>query len=300
MLGQTNLVPNPSFEDTLQCPFNPGQIVFAEPWYSPTLASTDYFNACNSGTFSVPVNDGGYQYARTGSAYAGIHTYMPGFIYREYLQVELISKLSLNRTYKVEFYVSLSDKVYVGANNMGAYFSNNAISAMSGQVINVVPQVSNDTLTNPLYDNVNWMKIEGSFISDGTETYITIGNFNDDATTDTIHVVGGTYYDAYYYIEDVSVVCTDCTDDIPNIFSPNNDNQNDYIDFSNLNLVEEIVDIYNRWGTKVFQSSVNVTKWDGRDLKGNDCTEGVYYYVFHYSDFINKEIDKKGFIQLVR
>lgn len=87
---------------------------------------------------------------------------------------------------------------------------------------------------------------------------------------------------------------------IPNIFSPNNDNQNDYIDFSNLNLVEEIVDIYNRWGTKVFQSSANVTKWDGRDLKGNDCAEGVYYYVFHYSDFINKTIDKKGFIQLVR
>ncbi|MBL0329499.1 MAG: gliding motility-associated C-terminal domain-containing protein [Bacteroidetes bacterium] len=87
---------------------------------------------------------------------------------------------------------------------------------------------------------------------------------------------------------------------IPNIFSPNSDNQNDYIDLSNLNLVEEIVDIYNRWGTKVFQSSFNITKWDGKDLKGNDCAEGVYYYVFHYSEFINKTIDKKGFIQLVR
>lgn len=87
---------------------------------------------------------------------------------------------------------------------------------------------------------------------------------------------------------------------VPNIFSPNNDGQNDYIDFSNLVLVEEIVDIYNRCGNKVFQSSFTNNKWDGRDLKGNDCSEGVYYYVFHYSEFINKEIDKKGFIQLVR
>lgn len=87
---------------------------------------------------------------------------------------------------------------------------------------------------------------------------------------------------------------------IPNIFSPNNDGQNDAIDFSHLNLVEEIVDVYNRWGNIVFQSSRTVVKWDGKDLKGNDCAEGVYYYVFHYAKFINKTINKKGFIQLVR
>lgn len=299
-LAQTNLVPNPSFEDTLQCPFNPGQIVFAQPWSSATLASTDYFNACNAGGLSVPSNDGGYQFARTGVAYAGIHTYIPSFIYREYLQVELSSMLLLNRNYQVEFYVSLSDTVYVGANNMGAYFSNDAITGVSGQVLNVIPQINNYAMTNPLYDKLNWMKVAGSFISDGTEKYITIGNFNDDASTDTIHVTGGSYFDAYYYVDDVSVICTDCGSFIPNTFSPNNDGTNDYIDFSSLNLVEEIVDIYNRWGTKVFQSSANVTKWDGRDMKGSDCSEGVYYYVFHYSEFINKEIDKKGFIQLVR
>ena len=75
---------------------------------------------------------------------------------------------------------------------------------------------------------------------------------------------------------------------------------NDQIDFSSLNLVEEIVDIYDRWGNKVFQSSASITKWDGKDLQGNDCSESVYYYIFHYSEFINKTLDKKGFIQLIR
>jgi gliding motility-associated-like protein len=87
---------------------------------------------------------------------------------------------------------------------------------------------------------------------------------------------------------------------LPNVFTPNNDGINDLVDFSYLNLSEEIVDIYDRRGLKVFQSSRTVSKWEGDDLKGNACPDGVYYYVFHYSDFINKTIDKNGFIQLLR
>lgn len=302
--AQTNLVPNPSFEDTLQCPFNPAQIAFSPPWYDPTNGSSDYFNNCNGSNYGVPNNIVGFQLARTGKAYAGLYTYIPGFNYREYIQVQLLSKLSANTSYCVDFYISLADTFNIGANNIGAYFSDTAISGIFGQVLNVVPQINNDISINSLNDKVGWIKISGSFMANGNESFVTIGSFVDDISTDTIHIAGGSYPQAYYYIDDVSVICCDCIDSvsvfIPNIFSPNNDNQNDYIDFSNLDLVEEIVDIYNRWGNIVFQSSVTNTKWDGRDLKGNDCSEGVYYYVFHYAEFINKEIDRKGFIQLVR
>lgn len=301
--AQTNLVPNPSFEDTLQCPFNAGQIAFASPWSAGTVASsTDYFNSCNSGGIGVPINDGGHQFPRTGNAYAGLYMFFGfGFEWREYIQVKLISQLNFQKNYKIEFYVSLADTISI-ASNISLYFSDTAISELPGQRLNVIPQFSNDLITNPLIDKNNWIKVSGIYTATGTENYITFGNFYDNAGTDTIFVGGGSYPGSYYYLDDVSISCIDCNDSvfIPNIFSPNNDNQNDYIDFSNLNLVEEIVDIYNRWGNKVFQSSVNVTKWDGRDLKGNDCSEGVYYYVFHYAEFINKELDRKGFIQLVR
>lgn len=291
--AQINLVPNPSFESFSSCPTFYGQISNTSTWFG----SAEYFNSCDTLNFSVPNNFTGNQFANTGEAYAGIHTYIPGLTdSRGYVQAELVTKLTANRTYVVEFYVSAVDNCRLGTNNMGAYFSDTAIY----NLVVHPPQINNDTLLNPLNNRDNWTKVYGNIVANGNEKFITIGNFNNDVTTDTIHFPSGSFFDAYYYIDDVSVICNDCDDFIPNIFSPNNDGTNDYIDFSNLNLTEEIVDIYSRWGNKVFQSSVNVAKWDGRDLKGNDCTEGVYYYVFHYSEFINKEIDKKGFIQLVR
>lgn len=291
--AQTNLVPNTSFEVFSVCPNNYGQINNASNW----LGNAEYFNSCDTLNFGVPNNFTGNQFANTGVAYAGIHTYIPGFTNsRGYVQTELSSKPIANRNYHVEFYVSAVDNCKLGTNNMGAYFSDTVIY----NLVVHLPQINNDILLNPLNSRDNWTKVSGNFVATGNEKFITIGNFNDDISTDTINFPSGGFFDAYYYIDDVSVVCSDCNSFIPNIFSPNNDNQNDYIDFSNLNLTEEIVAIYNRWGNKVFQSSVNVTKWDGKDLKGNDCSEGVYYYVFHYSEFINKEIDKKGFIQLVR
>ncbi len=290
--GQTNLVHNPSFEIFTSCPTFYDQINNANYW----SGNAEYFNSCGTLNFSVPNNFTGNQFANSGEAYVGIHTYSPGYINsRGYIQSELITNLVENRNYLVEFYVSAVDNCLLGINNMGAYFSDTIIY----NLVLHPPQINNDILLNPLNNKDEWIKVSGNFIAKGTEKFITIGNFNDDASIDTIHFPSGGFADGYYYIDDVSVICTNC-DLIPNIFSPNNDNQNDYIDFSNLNLVEEIVDIYNRWGNVVFQSSATNTKWDGKDLKGNDCSEGVYYYVFHYSEFINKEIDKKGFIQLVR
>ena len=73
--SQTNLVPNPSFEDTVTCPNNRGQITYATSWLNPTIASPDYMNACNAGQVGVPSNYLGTQNAHTGNAYALIVTY---------------------------------------------------------------------------------------------------------------------------------------------------------------------------------------------------------------------------------
>src|ERR1700757_5455749 len=97
LLGQVNLVPNPSFEDTLHCPFNPAQVSFAPPWYDPTGSSSDYYNACNMGIVGVPNNISGYQMARIGNAYVGEETYVVGWSdHREYIQTKLLSTLLIN------------------------------------------------------------------------------------------------------------------------------------------------------------------------------------------------------------
>src|ERR1035438_9743087 len=72
--SQVNLIPNPSFEDTLSCPNGQGQVYKTPPWFDPTMDTPDYFNQCYSGGLTnvhVPDNFEGYQFARTGVAYAG-------------------------------------------------------------------------------------------------------------------------------------------------------------------------------------------------------------------------------------
>ena len=47
-----NLVPNPSFEDTLWCPYNTGQINVARHWFAPDYGggggSSELFHVCRT------------------------------------------------------------------------------------------------------------------------------------------------------------------------------------------------------------------------------------------------------------
>ncbi|MCW3083300.1 MAG: hypothetical protein JWP12_666 [Bacteroidetes bacterium] len=205
-----NLVPNPSFEISTQCPYNPSQVSFALPWTDPNNGSSDYFNACGTGGLGVPMNFIGNQLARTGNAYMGLSVYYNDIEnWREYIQVKLNSTLEYHKNYAVEFYVSLADTVYTAA-NVSLYFSDTAISETATNILNVSPQIVNDMITNPLTDKAGWTKIYGMYTANGSENYITIGNFSDDANTDTIMVGTTESIGAYYYLDDVSVVCMDC------------------------------------------------------------------------------------------
>jgi gliding motility-associated-like protein len=222
---------------------------------------------------------------------------------REYLECQLSSVLLLNHKYCVELKLSLGDKSPFAVSNIGVYFSADSVNSGFTAELNFTPQVLNPTGAY-LSDTSNWMTVSGAFVATGSEKFIVIGNFEPSISTDTISVPvnSGASPFAYYYVDDVSI--KECsTESVPNTFTPNNDGQNDFVDFSGYTLVEQIVTIYDRWGLKVFESSESNTKWDGKDLKGNDCTDGVYYYLFHYADFINTDynsLDRKGFIQLIR
>ena len=102
----------------------------------PEGGSSELFHECNNyphppwstGIVGVPKNSAGYQYARTGNAYAGITFYTLGEGLRENIEVQLINCLNPNRTYYAEFYVSLCNNSSYGIKNVGAYFSNNMLT----------------------------------------------------------------------------------------------------------------------------------------------------------------------------
>lgn len=206
IFGQTNLVPNPSFEIFTNCPTSMGLIANATGWYSAS-SSPDYFHVCGLSQCHVPNNGCGFQYPHTGNAYVGLICYCsPSGCddFREYMQIQLTDTLTPGINYYCEFYVSLADSFRYAINDVGMYFSSNPVSSPSQLVLTYQPQIHHDSLTilNPL---LNWYKISGYYLAQGGEKYITIGNFLPDSLTDTILINSHSSLWAYYYIDDVAV-----------------------------------------------------------------------------------------------
>jgi hypothetical protein len=73
-------------------------------------------------------------------------------------------------------------------------------------MLSYTPQVQSDSSIQ-LADSINWMKIEDTIATNGTEAYMIIGNFKTDAASDTSYIGWfSTSNIAYYYIDDVSVI----------------------------------------------------------------------------------------------
>jgi gliding motility-associated-like protein len=90
--------------------------------------------------------------------------------------------------------------------------------------------------------------------------------------------------------------------DLPNVFTPGNDNANDlYRPMENARFIEKVdFKVYNRWGKLVFKKDDDVNiNWDGKDMP-----EGTYYYtaiVTYQSVYSNnREQTFKGWIQLIK
>ncbi|HNW89910.1 MAG TPA: gliding motility-associated C-terminal domain-containing protein [Bacteroidales bacterium] len=97
-------------------------------------------------------------------------------------------------------------------------------------------------------------------------------------------------------------VYDDCLDPVvyvPNIFSPNDDGQNDifYVRGQDIKYMDLL--IYDRWGEKIFESEDIAVGWDGT-YKGKEMPSGVYVYKLTVTMNDGSEIKKKGNISLVR
>jgi len=69
--------------------------------------------------------------------------------------------------------------------------------------------------------------------------------------------------------------------ELPNVFTPGGDGVNDFFRPFPYKFVESIeLEVYNRWGQKVFETTEPEIKWDGTDMNDNRPLEsGVYFYV---------------------
>ncbi|MCK4662248.1 MAG: gliding motility-associated C-terminal domain-containing protein [Bacteroidales bacterium] len=74
--------------------------------------------------------------------------------------------------------------------------------------------------------------------------------------------------------------------ELPNVFTPNNDNINDYfIPVTPKDIIDKFIDkvdfkVFNRWGHLVFETDDPHLNWDGKHMNNNKpVSNGVYFYI---------------------
>jgi len=132
--------------------------------------------------------------------------------------------------------------------------------------------------------------------------------WNTGQTTSSITIVApGIYYATVNinncYASDTISVASDCYIDIPNAFTPNGDGVNDYFfprQMLTKGLVTFSMNIYDRWGELIFQTTtLDGRGWDGR-FNGIDQPNGVYVYIIDATFIDGQKEHHQGNLTLLR
>jgi gliding motility-associated-like protein len=91
---------------------------------------------------------------------------------------------------------------------------------------------------------------------------------------------------------------------IPNIFTPNGDNKNDQFEVVALGLQEFRMEVYDRWGLKMYETSDQGRGWNGGldNARAAVVPDGTYYYIIEFKDLCSDEplTTKAGHVTLLR
>ncbi len=219
-----NLVPNPSFEQHTDC-INNG-ISNTVPWNTICNGSAggcSFLHPCKLDPYTqVPFQfyDAclqSYQVPHSGLAYIEFGSFVMSSIQQENNTpfVKLIDTLKVGKNYCVTYYVSMWNNARYSIDKLGALFTYTAfpirmpIACNSSNTVSVVGLYTPQVITPAgvvFEDTLNWMEVSGSFIANGNEVYLSLGDFFKQSQ----HFIKDSYPTncnglAEYYVDDVSV-----------------------------------------------------------------------------------------------
>ncbi len=136
-------------------------------------------------------------------------------------------------------------------------------------------------LTAPFYNNYQYRWQDGSkantFAAKQKGSYYVTVGYGNCMTSDSINITGDNSADNVF---------------IPNAFSPNDDDLNDFFPFQTSEKPIDI-EIYNRWGEKIYAASKTTIGWNG--LYKNKMVESdVYLYMIRYKDCSKRDVFLHG------
>ncbi len=215
-----NLVPNPGFDQYIECPEEASQIDRAIPWLTASPGTPDFFHACSSDD-QVKVPYAGfhflsYQPARSGEGMGHLCIYTTiNMAVSEYMQTELKSSLVAGTSYYIEFYVSpdldsspQDTRDYTDAIGLGFSTSTYYEEVPVGKAISIEPAIEH--FGQLITDTVGWTRVSGCYVAIGDERNAIIGNFRSVAETNvSLENPNSWPHSIYCYIEDVLVEAFD-------------------------------------------------------------------------------------------
>ena len=125
--------------------------------------------------------------------------------------------------------------------------------------------------------SINWLFSNGYNTIDSTFSYV----FNYGDNTEIV-LVAYVYSCSDTFKLNVPLFSDLITLPPPNIFTPNGDSYNDCYKLKTIQGFEDCykMEIFNRWGKKVFEKNESNKCWDGKNQKnGKNLDDGVYFYV---------------------
>ena len=190
-----NMVTNGGLEIHDDCTQKGPTIMHAYGWRnidSSLSMGVQYFNKC---LLNVPygISTALFQYPYKGESFAGATFYCPPCVYyysRAYLRNRLKSKLINGKTYCVKFYYNVSNASSYGISDFGAYFGDDMLDTIKKGWLPLTylnPQIKN-AHGHFATDTLNWVALTGTFVANGNEKHMLIGNFTATNLVDTIQI----------------------------------------------------------------------------------------------------------------
>lgn len=149
----------------------------------------------------------------------------------------------------------------------------------------------------------------------GGETYVwsPATGLNDPFSATPVGRYDGSFDSIRYFVTVSDAIgCTDVTSVlvkifktnpkifVPTAFTPNGDGKNDVVRPIAVGISKiEYFRIFNRWGQKVFETTVNGKGWDGR-INGQEQASATFVWIVKGVDFTGKVVTAKGQVTLIR
>jgi gliding motility-associated-like protein len=307
---------NPDFEIASAYPTTTGQWQVLQGWNNAgsTLASPDYYHYFGSSQADLPetpmaIVDPAEGQALMGMIICGIEHSNT----REYISTQLTSPLEVGQNYMISFKLCNGYKTDVSTaglatSDIGLHFSVNPLVQTGQTPINVTPQLSIDTV----FYSREWVNV--SFILNATEAYqyMTFGLFGSDNTKVIEIAEGSNPLYAYYFVDDFFMQILpegfDPTEQVtgrdgqepgdnsgngeelgdlpdhffvPNTFTPNGDGNNDFFLPVSTMIEHYDMEVFNRWGDRVYSVTDPVNGWDG-SYNSQRAEGGAYVWEITY------------------